>query len=179
MSEGIVDTPNNVSQFDRPWPSARAPAPEVLDEVTLEGRFGIVLPRLDEPTLLQLSRTGAMTSEQVGSIPWRRKVSCRRTGPLRRRTPLRADDPLQVDLQRPFVECLAECFVALPDLRANRITDAVSRRPSGSLELPLELGDPLKGAGFVLVTAWRSRGAGSLVASKICKKTRTRDDITI
>jgi Ser/Thr protein kinase RdoA (MazF antagonist) len=48
--------------------AAGFPAPEVLDEVTLEGRFGIVLSRLDGPTLLQLSRTGAMTSEQVGSI---------------------------------------------------------------------------------------------------------------
>jgi hypothetical protein len=48
--------------------AAGFPAPEVLDEVTLEGRFGIVLPRLNGPTLLELSRTGAMTSEQVGSI---------------------------------------------------------------------------------------------------------------
>ena len=48
--------------------AAGAPAPEVLDEVTLEGRFGIVLPRLDGPTLLQLSRSGAMTSEQAGAI---------------------------------------------------------------------------------------------------------------
>jgi len=48
--------------------AAGAPAPEVLGEVTLEGRFGILLSRLDGPTLRQLSRTGAMTSEQVGSI---------------------------------------------------------------------------------------------------------------
>ncbi len=48
--------------------AAGGPAPEVLGEVTLEGRSGIVLPRLDGPTLVELSRTGAMTSEQVGSI---------------------------------------------------------------------------------------------------------------
>jgi Ser/Thr protein kinase RdoA (MazF antagonist) len=48
--------------------AAGAPAPEVLGEVTLEGRFGIVLSRLDGPTLRQLSRTGAMTPEHVGSI---------------------------------------------------------------------------------------------------------------
>ena len=48
--------------------AAGAPAPEVLGEVTLEGRFGIVLPRLDGPTLLQLLLTGAMTYEQVGAI---------------------------------------------------------------------------------------------------------------
>ena len=45
-----------------------AGAPEVFDEVTVEGRFGIVLQRLDGPTLVQLLLTGAMTSEQVGAI---------------------------------------------------------------------------------------------------------------
>ena len=48
--------------------AAGGPAPEVLGEVTLEGRFGIVLARLDGPTLLQLSRSGAMTREQTGAI---------------------------------------------------------------------------------------------------------------
>jgi Ser/Thr protein kinase RdoA (MazF antagonist) len=48
--------------------AAGAPAPEVFEEVTLEGRFGIVLQRLDGPTLLQLSRSGAMTPEQTGAI---------------------------------------------------------------------------------------------------------------
>ena len=48
--------------------AAGAPAPEVLDEVTLEGRFGIVLTRFDGPTLLQLLLTGAMTFEQAGAI---------------------------------------------------------------------------------------------------------------
>jgi hypothetical protein len=40
----------------------------MFEEVTLEGRFGIVLQRLDGPTLLQLSRSGAMTPEQTGAI---------------------------------------------------------------------------------------------------------------
>ena len=48
--------------------AAGAPAPEVFDEVTLEGRFGVVMQRLDGPTLLQLSRSGAMTREQTGAI---------------------------------------------------------------------------------------------------------------
>jgi hypothetical protein len=48
--------------------AAGAPAPEVFGEVTLEGRFGIVLSPLDGPTLLQLSRTGAVTFEQAGAI---------------------------------------------------------------------------------------------------------------
>src|ERR1700685_1139416 len=48
--------------------AAGGPAPEVLGEVTLEGRFGIVLPRLDGPTLLQLSRSGAITHAHAGAI---------------------------------------------------------------------------------------------------------------
>jgi len=48
--------------------AAGGPALEVFDEVTLEGRFGMVLSRLDGPTLLQLVRTGAMTREQTGAI---------------------------------------------------------------------------------------------------------------
>ena len=48
--------------------AAGGPAPEVLGEVTLEGRFGIVLSRHDGPTLLQLMRTGAMTRGQAGAI---------------------------------------------------------------------------------------------------------------
>lgn len=45
-----------------------APVPEVFEEVTLEGRFGIVLQRLNGPTLMQLMRTGAVTFEQAGAI---------------------------------------------------------------------------------------------------------------
>jgi len=48
--------------------AAGGPAPEVLDEVTLDGRFGIVLPRFDGPTLRQATRTGAITHEQAGAI---------------------------------------------------------------------------------------------------------------
>jgi len=48
--------------------AAGCPAPEVLDVVTLEGRFGIVLRRLDGPTLLQLSRSGATTRAQTGAV---------------------------------------------------------------------------------------------------------------
>jgi Ser/Thr protein kinase RdoA (MazF antagonist) len=60
-----------------PWYEARmtraafaagAPAPEVLGEVTVEGRFGIVLPRLDGPTLLELLKTGAVSPAEAGTI---------------------------------------------------------------------------------------------------------------
>jgi Ser/Thr protein kinase RdoA (MazF antagonist) len=47
---------------------AGGPAPEVLGEVTLDGRFGIVLPRFDGPTLKEATRTGALTCEQAGAI---------------------------------------------------------------------------------------------------------------
>ena len=61
--------------------AAGAPAPEVLDEVTLEGRFGIVLTRLDGPTLLQLLLTGAMTFEQAGAILAALYMSVHKTPP--------------------------------------------------------------------------------------------------
>jgi len=48
--------------------AAGIPAPEMFGEVTLDGRFGIVLTRLDGPTLRDLSRTGAMTPGHVGAI---------------------------------------------------------------------------------------------------------------
>jgi len=48
--------------------AAGGPALEVFDEVTVDGRFGMVLSRLDGPTLLQLMRSGAMTFGQAGAI---------------------------------------------------------------------------------------------------------------
>ncbi|MGY8705800.1 phosphotransferase [Bradyrhizobium sp. 18BD] len=48
--------------------AAGVPAPEVFDEVMVDGRFGIVLGRLDGPTLLQLTRSGGVTFAQAGAI---------------------------------------------------------------------------------------------------------------
>ncbi len=48
--------------------AAGAPAPEVLDEVMLEGRFGFVLPRYDGPTLRDLLLTKAVMPERAGEI---------------------------------------------------------------------------------------------------------------
>src|SRR4029077_328755 len=56
------------AQMTRAVFAAGGPAPEVLGEVTLDGRFGIVLPRFDGPTLKQATRTGAITREQAGAI---------------------------------------------------------------------------------------------------------------
>jgi Ser/Thr protein kinase RdoA (MazF antagonist) len=61
--------------------SAGAPAPEVLGEVSVEGRFGIVLSRLDGPTLMQLSRSGAMTPAQTGAILASLYMSVHKTPP--------------------------------------------------------------------------------------------------
>nr|WP_249809613.1 aminoglycoside phosphotransferase family protein [Bradyrhizobium sp. 153] len=57
------------------------PVPEVFGEVTLDGRFGIVLRRLDGPTLLHLTRTGAVTFEQAGSIIAAIAMSVHKTPP--------------------------------------------------------------------------------------------------
>lgn len=59
--------------------AAGVAAPEVLGEVTLEGRFGIVLTRLDGPTLRQRLRTGEVTSEQAAAILARLYLSVHRT----------------------------------------------------------------------------------------------------
>jgi len=61
--------------------AAGGPAPEVFDEVTLQGRVGMVLPRLDGPTLLQLSRSGAVTFEQAGAILASLYMSVHKTPP--------------------------------------------------------------------------------------------------
>jgi Ser/Thr protein kinase RdoA (MazF antagonist) len=61
--------------------AAGGPAPEVLGEVDREGRFGIVLARLDGPNLRHLSRTGAMTSGQVGLVLATLALSVHKTPP--------------------------------------------------------------------------------------------------
>jgi tRNA A-37 threonylcarbamoyl transferase component Bud32 len=48
--------------------AAGVPAPQVFDEVTHQGRFGMVLSRLDGPTLRKLWLSGAVTSEKAGAI---------------------------------------------------------------------------------------------------------------
>src|SRR5437016_725976 len=61
--------------------AAGVPVPEVFGEVTLDGRFGIVLRRLDGPTLWHLSRTGAVTFEQAGAIVAALAMSLHKTSP--------------------------------------------------------------------------------------------------
>jgi aminoglycoside phosphotransferase (APT) family kinase protein len=61
--------------------AAGLPVPAVFGEVTLDGRFGIVLQLLDGPTLGQLSRTGAVTFEQAGAIVAALAMSVHKTPP--------------------------------------------------------------------------------------------------
>jgi hypothetical protein len=71
------------AQMTRAVFAAGVPAPEVFDEVNLEGRFGIALTRLDGPTLLQLSRSGAISFQQTGAILAAVCMSVHKTPPPR------------------------------------------------------------------------------------------------
>jgi hypothetical protein len=75
----------------------RHSAPEAFGEVRLEGRFGIVLRRLDGPTLLQLSRIGAMTFAQAGAILATVCISVHKTPPPR--DVLSLSDPMSGSLR--------------------------------------------------------------------------------
>ncbi len=48
--------------------AAGGPAPQMLGVFILDGRLAMVLPRYDGPTLLQQSRSGAVTPQQSGAI---------------------------------------------------------------------------------------------------------------
>lgn len=61
--------------------AAGLPAPEVFDEVTVDGRLGIVLSRFDGPTLLQLLQTRAMTRERASAILATLALSVHKTPP--------------------------------------------------------------------------------------------------
>src|SRR5215470_1195019 len=87
------------AQMTRAAFAAGLPAPEVFDEVTLEGRFGIVMSRFDGPTLLQLLQTRAMTPEQAGAILAALSISVHKTPPPPDVISLR--DLIQALLQSP------------------------------------------------------------------------------
>jgi hypothetical protein len=106
--------------------AANAPAPEVLDEVTLEGRFGIVLGRLDGPTLMQLSRSGAMTPAQTGAILASLYMSVHKTPP-----------PPDVLFLRDWLAALQLCGGIVPKHIATGVLTLIERlRPH---DLPCRL----------------------------------------
>ena len=101
--------------------AAGVPVPEVFGEVTLDGRFGIVLQRLDGPTLLQLTRTGAVTFEQAGAIVAALAVSIHKTPP-----------PPEVPSMRECMEVrLDHDDGKLPKHIASEILALIDRLPPG------------------------------------------------
>ena len=98
-----------------------AGAPAVFDEVTLEGRFGIVLQRLDGPTLLQLLQTRAVTSEQVGAILATLYTSVHKTPP-----------PPDVLSLRGWIEAASQTSRdILPEHIATGVLTLIDRLPPG------------------------------------------------
>lgn len=61
--------------------TAGGPAPQVFDEVSVDGRPGFVMARFDGPTLQHLSRTGAMSFEETGALLATLCLSVHRTRP--------------------------------------------------------------------------------------------------
>jgi Ser/Thr protein kinase RdoA (MazF antagonist) len=103
--------------------AAGGPALAVLDEVTLEGRFGIVFDRLDGPTLLQLLRSGAMTPAQTGAILASLYMSVHKTPP-----------PPDVLSLRDWLAALRLSGGSIPKHIATGILTLIERlRPGGGL----------------------------------------------
>ena len=78
------DFPRRVAweaQMTRVAFAAGLPAPEVFGEVTVDGRFGIVMSRFDGPTVLKLLRTGAMTSREAAAIIANLAIAIHKTPP--------------------------------------------------------------------------------------------------
>lgn len=71
--------------------AAGGPAPEVFEEVIVDGRSGIVMSRLDGPTLQHLSRTGALSFEDTGALLAAVCLSVHATRPPAGIPPLRDD----------------------------------------------------------------------------------------
>jgi aminoglycoside phosphotransferase (APT) family kinase protein len=101
--------------------AAGVPVPAVFGEVTLDGRFGIVLERLDGPTLWHLSRTGAVTFEQAGAIVAALAMSLHKTSP-----------PPEVPSMREYMESeLRHDDGKVPKHIATDIPALIDRLPTG------------------------------------------------
>ena len=96
-----------------------AGAPKVLDEVTLDGRFGMVLQRLDGPTLLQLLLNRTVTYEQVGAILASLYLSVHKTPP-----------PADVPSLRRWIEAVSQTSrKILPEHIAAGVLTLIDRLP--------------------------------------------------
>jgi tRNA A-37 threonylcarbamoyl transferase component Bud32 len=67
-----VGIPQHISRYEaqitRAVHTAGALAPEVIDEVIVEGRIGLVIARLDGPTLMQATKIKSVSYEEAGAI---------------------------------------------------------------------------------------------------------------
>lgn len=97
------------------------PAPEVFDEVAVGPLVGIVLTHLEGPTLRQLSRPLALTSEQVGVILAGLAIAVHRSPP-----------PAQLlSLQEHTAALLRRSGEKLPAHIASAVNTLLDRLPEG------------------------------------------------
>ena len=126
--------------------ASAAGAPEVFGEVTLEGRFGIVLQRLDGPTLLQLWQARAVTSEQVGAILATLYASVHKTPP-----------PPDVPPLRGWVDAVSQTSRdILPEHIATGVLALIDRLPpeDGLCHADLHPGNVIMTAGGPRIIDW-------------------------
>ena len=97
--------------------AAGGPAPEVLDMVKVEERRGIVMPRLDGPTLLQLLQADAITPEAAGSVLAALGIAVHQTPAPPEALPIREymAASLQVPEAQGIPEAIGEGVLALID----------------------------------------------------------------
>lgn len=100
--------------------AAGGPAPEVFEEVEVDGRFGFVLPRLDGPTLLELVKAGQITPEATGAFLANLALSVHRTAA-----------PARVLSMRDYMERSLELPEAgIPGRIATGVLDLIDRLPA-------------------------------------------------
>ena len=95
------------------------PAPEVLDAVKVDGRYGMVLTRLDGPTLIQLLQADAISIDEAGAILATLALSVHNTPP-----------PAEILSVRDYMESsLRLPDAAIPENIATGILDYIDRLP--------------------------------------------------
>jgi Ser/Thr protein kinase RdoA (MazF antagonist) len=98
--------------------AAGGPAPEVLGEITHEGRYGVVLPRLDGPTLLARLQSRAMTLEEAAAILAKLFLSVHQT-----------PTPAAIPSLRDWIEVAAQATDGIPKHIAAGVLALVERLP--------------------------------------------------
>lgn len=100
--------------------AAGGPAPEVFEEVEVDGRFGFVMPRLDGPTLLQQVKAGRITPEATGALLAMLGLSVHRT-----------PAPAKVLSMREYMARSLELPEAgIPERIATGVLDLIDRLPA-------------------------------------------------